>query len=70
MRKLENSGKLGFNTRLKPADANNPASFKARRGKVGGWRDYLTPEEAETIDRIVRTELSPIFHYGESAEHS
>ena len=67
MRNLEreNSGKLGFNTRLKPADANDPSSFKVRRGKVGGWRDYLTPEEAEKIDRMVQSGLSPLFRYGE-----
>jgi hypothetical protein len=68
MRNLErqNSGKLGFNIRLKPADANDPSSFKVRRGKVGGWRDYLTPEEAEKIDRMVQAELSPVFRYGEN----
>jgi hypothetical protein len=65
MRRLEreNSGKLMFKTRLKPADANDPASFKVRRGKVGGWRDYLTAEEAEKIDHMVETELEPIFGY-------
>jgi Sulfotransferase domain len=76
MRRLEreNSGKLSFNTRLKPADANDPASFKVRRGKVGGWRDYLTPEEAQQIDDMVETGLEPIFGYGAapqtSASHS
>lgn len=65
MRRLEteNAGKLSFNTRLKPTDANDPSTFKVRRGKVGGWRDYLTPEEVERIDQMVRAELSPIFGY-------
>jgi hypothetical protein len=65
MRRLEreNSGKLMSNSRLKPADASDPSSFKVRRGKVGGWRDYLTAEEAERIDHMVGTELKPIFGY-------
>jgi hypothetical protein len=62
----ENAGKLTVNTRLKPGDPNDPSSFKVRRGKVGGWRDYLTAEQVETIDQMVRTELSPIFGYNES----
>lgn len=59
----ENAGKLLANTRLKPGDANDPSSFKVRRGKVGGWRDYLSPQEAEAIDRMVQSELSPLFGY-------
>jgi hypothetical protein len=66
----ENSGKLMFNTRLKPADANDPSSFKVRRGKVGGWRDYLTPEQAEKIDHLVETELEPVFGYGTAQKGS
>lgn len=65
MRRLEreNSGKLMANSRLKPGDANDPSSFKVRRGKVGGWRDYLTADEVERINRLVETELKPIFGY-------
>ena len=66
MRRLEreNSGKLMANSRLKPGDANDPSSFKVRRGKVGGWRDYLTAEQVENIDHMVETDLKPIFGYG------
>jgi hypothetical protein len=72
MRRLEreNSGKLTFNTRLKPADANDPASFKVRRGKVGGWRDYLTPEEVDKIEHMVDSELDPVFGYGAAQKAS
>jgi hypothetical protein len=51
------------NDRLAPRDAANPDSFKVRRGKVGGYRDYLTPEQAEAVDDLVRRTLSPIFGY-------
>ncbi len=68
MRRMErdNAEKLSFNMRLKPVDANDPSSFKVRRAKVGGWRDYVTPEEAEHVDLMVRTTLSPVFNYGEN----
>jgi len=32
---------------MKPGNADDPSSFKVRRGKVGGWRDYVTEEQAE-----------------------
>ena len=65
MRKMEqeNAGKLTANTRLKPGDANDPSSFKVRRAKVGGWRDYVSEEQADAIDATVRDNLSPKFGY-------
>jgi hypothetical protein len=65
MRRMEqeNAGRLTFNTRLKPADANDPSTFKVRRAKVGGWRDYVTEEQADAIDAMVRDRLNPVFGY-------
>ena len=65
MRKMEqeNAGKLAANARLKPANANDPSSFKVRRAKVGGWRDYVTEEQAAAIDAMVRERLDPVFGY-------
>ena len=65
MRKMEqeNAGKFGANARLKPADANDPSSFKVRRAKVGGWRDYVTEEQADAIDGMVRDRLDPLYGY-------
>ena len=65
MRRMEreNADKWNTDSRLKPGDANDPASFKVRRAKVGGWRDYMTEEEAVHIDRIVREGLLPAFGY-------
>jgi hypothetical protein len=37
--------------------------YKARRGKVGGYRDILTPEQVEWVDDYVIFELSPAFGY-------
>jgi hypothetical protein len=65
MRRMEqaNAGKPAANTRLKPGDANDPSSFKVRRAKVGGWRDYVTEEQAGAIDAMVKDKLDPVFGY-------
>lgn len=63
MRKLEGEGKLGFlGRRGRPGDKGDPQSFKTRRGKVGGWTDYFTPEEARVIETCLRER--PVLGYG------
>lgn len=62
LRALEAQGHFrqgGLNLR----DSNDPESFKVRRGKVGGFRDYLTAEQAAELDDLVRDRLSPAFGY-------
>ena len=36
---------------LKPVDVNDINSFKTRKGKVGGYVDYLTQEDIDFIDK-------------------
>lgn len=50
--------------RMTARDQSNPDSFKVRRAKVGGYRDYFDDEEVERIDATVRAKLSPIYGYG------
>ena len=65
MRKLEASAAFGSDDRrIVPGEAGNPNSFKVRRGKVGGYRDYLSAEEAAALDQLVAARLSPAFGYG------
>jgi hypothetical protein len=46
MQKLEAAG--AFDSKiLRPGDVRDPESFKVRRGKVGGYREYLSPEDQE-----------------------
>ncbi len=52
--------------RMAPRDASNPDSFKVRRAKVGGYRDYFDDEQAARIDEQVRSKLSPFFGYGDA----
>jgi len=53
MRKLE--ARDFFNDPgLRPGDYNDPDSYKVRRGKIGGYTDYLTAEDIEYIDQVER----------------
>lgn len=49
--------------RMMPADKDNPDSYKVRRAKVGGYRDYFTDEEVVAIDTKLATILDPVFNY-------
>ncbi|MCA3559496.1 MAG: sulfotransferase domain-containing protein [Aestuariivirga sp.] len=60
---IENAGKAGAQRSMKPGNADEPSSFKVRRGKVGGWRDYVTQEQAAALDNMVRERLNPVYGY-------
>lgn len=47
------------NSRLKARNVEDPDSYKVRRGKVGGYRDYFSDAEVERIDRMVGERLAP-----------
>ncbi len=49
--------------RMKPGKKGDPNSYKVRRAKVGGYKDYFDEGEAAEIDEYVRKELSPAFGY-------
>ena len=60
MQKLEAAGAFDSNI-LHPGDVRDPESFKVRRGKVGGYREYLSAEDQQfaadamtELDRAVR----------------
>jgi len=53
-----------FNTPvLQAGDVHNPESFKIRRGKVGGYVDYLTNDEIEFINKETRQNLPTWYGY-------
>lgn len=35
---------------LRPGDPSDPESFKVRRGKIGGYEDYMTPSDALLVE--------------------
>jgi hypothetical protein len=61
MQKLEAAG--AFDSKiLRPGDVRDPESFKVRRGKVGGYREYLSAEDqAYAADAL--TKLDSRFGY-------
>lgn len=62
LKKLETEGYFR-NGGLSLRNRNDPDTFKVRRGKVGGFRDYFEPEQVETMERMVRERLWPGFGY-------
>lgn len=51
--------------RLRPRDKKDEESFKTRKGKVGGYVDYMTPSDIEWMERKIRETLDPYYGYGE-----
>jgi len=62
LRQLESKGffRQGGLTLRNPKD---PDSFKVRRGKVGGYRDYFSPEQVAELEELMASRLSPGFGY-------
>ncbi|MCK5850622.1 MAG: sulfotransferase domain-containing protein [Kiritimatiellae bacterium] len=63
MKKLETENALD-NARLRATDLNNPESFKVRKGKIGGYVDYLSSADIEYVDNLVMKKLDGFFGYG------
>lgn len=62
LRKLETTGFFRQGG-LRLRDPNDPNTFKVRRGKVGGYRDYFSAEQAAELEALVRDRLSPALGY-------
>ena len=64
MKKMESKEQFRFaGGRMMPRDKDNPDSYKVRRAKVGGYRDYFTDEEVVAIDARLAADLDPLFRY-------
>ncbi len=70
MKKLEKKKVFWFSGgRMVPGDRGNPDSYKVRRAKVGGYRDYLENAEIARVDTFVEANLTDFFGYaGKSAK--
>ena len=66
MRKIE-AGEEVKSFKLKAGDVNDPNSFKVRRGKVGGYRDELTPAQIAQLERKMAAGLSAFYGYEPNA---
>ncbi len=62
LRQMEREGKFrqGGMTLRNPDDPN---SFKVRRAKIGGYRDYFNGDELEELGALVQARLDPALGY-------
>jgi len=68
MKKMEGADPFRFAGRMRARDRDNPDSYKVRRAKVGGYRDYFDDEQVAAIDRQLVDTLDTLYGYaGESA---
>jgi hypothetical protein len=49
---------------LKPAERSDEDSYKTRKGRVGGYTDYLTDDEIRRLNEKMQDDLSAFFGYG------
>jgi hypothetical protein len=60
MRRIEEADLLK-NPRLRTGAAGDPEAFKVRRGVVGGYRNYFTPDDMLYVDDVIRRTLDPSY---------
>ncbi len=59
MRRLERDDAF-HSPRLRPTDRDDPESYKTRRGRVGGFAEYLEPADIAYLEQQLR-QLSPFY---------
>ena len=64
MKKMESAGAF-VSKILRAGDAHDPESFKVRRGKIGGFGDYLSPDD-QAYAAAALQRLNPRFGYSQS----
>jgi hypothetical protein len=57
-------------SRVQAKDVNDPNTFKVRKAKVGGYRDYFDDDQVAEFTAMVDSKLIPVFGYtgGEMGE--
>lgn len=66
MRKLEESGTSG-SWRLAVPNSNDEEAFKVRKGRVGGYKEYLSKDMIKFMDEKLLA-LNPVFGYDVACE--
>jgi len=68
MKKMEQQNTFWLSGgRLVPKDRANPNTYKVRRAKVGGYRDYFDDHQVQRIEALMNATLSPFFGYTQDA---
>lgn len=68
MREKEAQGDIGHGHTKRPADRNDPNSFKARSGKVGGYRDELSVEDQAYVEQTIAERLDDFYRTYKAGE--
>lgn len=63
MRKMEREGDFKSGV-LNPAERSDEDSYKTRKGKVGGYADYLTEDQIKRLNHKIQNDLSAFYGYG------
>lgn len=64
MRRLEEKQVFWLaGSRMKPKDKADPNTYKVRRAKVGGYRDYFDDNQVDQIEARIEREVLPGFGY-------
>jgi hypothetical protein len=50
-------------SRMVAKDKDNPDSYKVRKAKVGGYRDYFDDAQARELESIVARDLAPFYDF-------
>ncbi len=50
-------------SRVQAKDVNDPNTYKVRKAKVGGYRDYFDDDQVAEMDAMVDSRLLPVFGY-------
>jgi len=62
LQKLETSGTFSQGG-MKLVNANDPSTYKVRRGKVGGYREDFDPRQVAELEALVRENILPELGY-------
>lgn len=62
MQSMERSDAIN-SFRLKPGDVDNVASFKTRKGEVGGFCEYFDDAQVGFMNQMIADRLHPMFGY-------
>jgi len=69
MRKMEQKRTFWLSgSRMVPKDRKNPNSYKVRKAKVGGYRDYFDDEQIRAMNELLGERLDPVFGYKAETE--
>ena len=62
MKKMENESFFS-EKRMKPGEEESESSYKTRKGKVGGYAEYLSNDNIDYLDKLIGQRLNKEFGY-------